>query len=86
MRTTNVLLSVLLSVILVACSLVSVSEATTHTLQVKSGRIVLAKAVVDDATPYTGLYSLVVDGSERLWQQWFWYRIGPSGMEKSLES
>ncbi|MDU0460260.1 MAG: MBG domain-containing protein [Geobacteraceae bacterium] len=80
-------LSVLVQLLLVLFLMVPDSDAAVHTLQVKDGDgYIIAKAVVDDATPYTGLYSLVVDGSERLWQQWFWYRIGPSGMEKSLES
>ena len=73
-------------IIFITFFLTYTSEASVHTLQVKNGVFVIAKAKVDDSTPYTGMYSLIVDGIERLYRQWFWYRIGPAGKEASLDS
>ena len=75
----------LIQLLLALCFTVSNGEAETHVLEVKSGETVIAQAMIDDAESY-GFYSLTVDNAERLWKQWFWYRIGPSGKEESLET
>jgi hypothetical protein len=33
-----------------------------------------------------GMKTWEVDGVDHLWRQWFWYRIGPTGGEKSLDT
>ena len=44
-----------------------------------------ATAVFDLASP-AGLNSWTIDGIEQLKRQWFWYRVGPSGPEQSIDS
>jgi hypothetical protein len=38
--------------------------------------------------PYSqdGMFSWTVDGTQHLFQQWFWYRIGATGGEKSIDT
>ncbi|RII29649.1 MAG: hypothetical protein CXR30_10005 [Geobacter sp.] len=79
-------LAVLVLILWAFCSIPASSHAAIHTLQVTRDSAVVAEALVDDATAYTGLYSLVVDGKERLFQQWFWYRLGSTGGESSLDT
>ena len=86
MKSFKKLLPSLSLIIFITFFLTYTSEASVHTLQVKNGVFVIAKAKIDDSTPYTGMYSLIVDGMERLYRQWFWYRIGPAGKEASLDS
>lgn len=33
-----------------------------------------------------GMYSWTVDGVNHMYQQWFWYRVGPSGGEESIDA
>lgn len=79
-------LAVLVLILWAFCSIPASSHAAIHTLQVTRDSAVVAEALVDDAAAYTGLYSLVVDGKERLFQQWFWYRLGSTGGESSLDT
>ncbi|MBC7962632.1 MAG: hypothetical protein H7Y05_06780, partial [Steroidobacteraceae bacterium] len=74
-------LSVLVQLLLVLCFTVSSGEAAIWTLQdtVNDGTSVK----VDDAPPaptdpdsFPGLNSFSVDGVERVFQQWFWFRVG----------
>jgi len=39
-----------------------------------------------DPFSQAGVYSWVVDGKQVMWQQWFWYRIGGTGGETSLDA
>jgi len=85
MRNGKMVVSTFLQVLLVVCMLASVGEAATWSLK-NSTVNSTTSATIDDATPYTGLYSLKVDGAERMWQQWFWYRLGPDGFESALDT
>jgi len=33
-----------------------------------------------------GMYSWNVDGTNHMYQQWFWYRVGPDGGEQSIDA
>lgn len=39
-----------------------------------------------DPTSMAGQYSWITDGTENIFQQWFWYRIGDSGPEASIDT
>ena len=39
-----------------------------------------------DAHSQAGAFSWQVDGTEHLFQEWFWYRIGPVGRERSIDT
>jgi hypothetical protein len=39
-----------------------------------------------DPSSADGLYSWVVDGTEHMYQQWFWYRVGPNDGEQSIDA
>jgi hypothetical protein len=56
------------------------SEATTFTLSDQNSSL-----TIDPDNP-AGVTDWVVDGTDHLFQQWFWYRIGPSGGENSLDT
>lgn len=40
---------------------------------------------IDPAAP-SGMYNWVIDGTDQLFQQWFWYRVGSTGPETPLSS
>lgn len=42
--------------------------------------------VTIDPTSQTGMNSWVVDGVNQLFQQWFWYRLGSTGPEASIDT
>ncbi|MBC7962183.1 MAG: putative Ig domain-containing protein, partial [Steroidobacteraceae bacterium] len=85
MREAGRVWAVIAKLLVVLSLLVSTSEAAEYVLNNRTlNRNTLA--VVDDATASTGLYSFKVDGKELMWQQWFWYRVGSTGGEASLES
>lgn len=42
-------------------------------------------AIFDLGSP-AGLNSWAIDGVEQLKRQWFWYRVGPTGPEQSIDS
>ena len=44
-----------------------------------------SSAVIDDGSE-EGMSSWIVDGTENLFQQWFWYRIGDQVDESSLDT
>ncbi|MBT1073043.1 MBG domain-containing protein, partial [Pelotalea chapellei] len=70
---------------LTSLSLVSNSEAVNRTLRDSTVNLDTAVKVDDSTSTLTGLNSFVVDGVERAFQQWFWYRIGAAGGETSLD-
>lgn len=39
-----------------------------------------------DQNSQAGAYNWVVDGTDMLYQQWFWYRIGSTGPEHSIDT
>jgi len=39
-----------------------------------------------DTGTQAGVYNWVVDGTDHLFQQWFWYRIGATGPEASIDT
>ena len=39
-----------------------------------------------DLASARGLHSWTVDGNEYMYQQWFWYRLGPNGPESSIDT
>jgi len=43
-------------------------------------------SVLIDAGSQAGLYNWSVDGVNQLYQQWFWYRVGSSGPESSIDT
>jgi len=76
---------VLIQLLLMLCCMVATGEAANKTLRDTAVNID-TYAKVDDATSaLTGLNSFYVDGIERGFQQWFWYRVGPSDAETSLD-
>ncbi|MFA7061299.1 MAG: Ig domain-containing protein, partial [Pedobacter sp.] len=85
MRNLRMVVSVLIQVLLVVCMFASSGESAVWVLKDNAVNSVTS-ATVDDTTPYTGLYSLKVDGTERMFQQCFWYRLGSTGPEASLET
>ena len=46
----------------------------------------LNSSVSIDPDSQNGVYSWVVDGTSQLFQQWFWYRIGSTGPESSIDT
>ncbi|QSV44630.1 MBG domain-containing protein [Geobacter benzoatilyticus] len=85
MRNSGKALSVIMQVLVVLFLWVASSEATVYTLNDRALNR-NTSATVDDATAFTGLYSFKVDGTELMYQQWFWYRVGATGGEASLET
>ncbi len=56
---------------------------------ISSAEIVLSNdnsTVRIDPTSNAGMYDWVVDGVQHLFRQWFWYRVGPTGPEQSIDS
>jgi hypothetical protein len=41
--------------------------------------------VTIDPSGQAGMYSWMVNGTEQMFQQWFWYRVGSSGPESSID-
>ncbi|HBL13173.1 MAG TPA: hypothetical protein DD379_17600, partial [Cyanobacteria bacterium UBA11162] len=39
-----------------------------------------------DLTSQAGLFDWIVDGTDHLFQEWFWYRIGDEGPEQSIDT
>lgn len=63
-------------------ALVPHAAATSYTIShVNSSATV---CVNDCALP--GMTDWIVDGRDQLYQQWFWYRIGPEGGEQSIDA
>lgn len=86
MRRATRLFTVMMQILLLLCIMATSSHAAIHTLLVKRDAVTVAEALVDDTAAYTGLYSLKVDNTQRLFQQWFWYRLGATGGELSLDT
>jgi hypothetical protein len=42
--------------------------------------------VVIDPTSEAGMHSWTVNGTEQMYQQWFWYRVGSTGGESSIDT
>ncbi len=42
--------------------------------------------VLIDNASQSGVFNWTVDGVNQLFQQWFWYRIGPTGGESSIDT
>ncbi len=75
---------VLIQLLLILTCLTSIAEAKNWTLRDAANIDTLVK--IDDSTSaLTGLNSFTVDTVERVFQQWFWYRVGPSDAEQSLD-
>jgi hypothetical protein len=62
------------------CGLVSQSEAQIITLANKN-----STAQIDTGSQ-AGMFNWLVDGQNQLAQQWFWYRVGSSGAESSINT
>lgn len=56
------------------------SEAQIYTLSQNDSTVLI------DAGAQAGVYNWSVDGVNQLAQQWFWYRVGSSGPESSIDS
>ncbi len=56
------------------------AEATVFTLNDDNSTLQL-----DTASP-AGVYNWFVDGVDHLYQQWFWYRLGATGPERSIDT
>jgi hypothetical protein len=65
---------------LALCWLASIGQA--QILNLSSGN---SSVSINDASQ-TGMYSWVVDGQNQLAKQWFWYRLGSSGPESSIDT
>src|SRR5689334_17410844 len=39
-----------------------------------------------DPTSQAGIYTWQVDGTDNMFQRWFWYRIGGAGPESSIDT
>ena len=85
MKTKRLLVAIVLQLVLVLCIMVSTGEAVNKTLRDTNINIDTFAKVDNATSSYTGLNSYTVDGIERAWQQWFWYRVGPAGGETSLD-
>ncbi len=59
---------------------ISLGEAQAYTLSDGNSTITL------DPTTQAGMNSWAVDGQNQLSQQWFWYRIGNSGPQYSIDT
>ncbi|MBI5207372.1 MAG: PEP-CTERM sorting domain-containing protein [Candidatus Firestonebacteria bacterium] len=57
-----------------------IARATPITLEDEN-----STATIDPATQ-SGMYNWFVDGQDVLYQQWFWYRIGNTGPETSINT
>ncbi len=68
-----------LSAILVG-GLVFQSEAQIYTLSQNDSTALI------DAGSQAGVYNWSVGGVNQLYQQWFWYRVGSSGQESSIDT
>jgi hypothetical protein len=71
---------ILLMLTILTLSIVGTAYATTITLS--DGN---SSAKIDTASQ-AGMYEWKVDGVNQLYQQWFWYRIGTTGQENSINS
>lgn len=58
--------------------------ATLITLTHNNEQVKIATQAGDNPVP--GVYSLTVDGVQQIYQQWYWYRIGPAGPESSFDT
>ena len=58
----------------------SLSEAAPVTLSDQNSLIEI------DPNSQAGVYTWQVDGTDNLFQRWFWYRIGASGPESSIDT
>ena len=70
----------LAALVLSVCGLVSQSEAQIITLTDKN-----STAQIDTASQ-SGMFNWFVDGNDQLAQQWFWFRVGGSGPESSINT
>ena len=73
----NVLIAIALAVVLVWAG---VASATPITMADHNSTVTV------DPTSQGGMSSWRVDGRNQLFQQWFWYRVGPVGPEASLDT
>jgi len=70
------------SVLGILCFQVCVQSANAHDFTLEDNN---STVTISDPTDQ-GMKSWVVDGVNQLYQQWFWYRVGPTGPERSLET
>jgi hypothetical protein len=42
--------------------------------------------VIIDPTSWAGMYSWKVNGAEQMYNQWFWYRVGSTGPESTIDT
>ena len=71
---------VLAAIILGCLLMVSPVLATSYTLVDKN-----STAVIDDGSSM-GMDTWTIDGTDHMFQQWFWYRVGSSGDEASVDT
>ncbi len=69
-------------VLLLALALFMVPRASATIYTLTDLNSVLS---VDDSSA-AGAYSWTIDGADILYQQWFWYRVGSTGPEQSIDS
>jgi hypothetical protein len=70
----------LVGFVFIVCGLVSHSEAQIITLANNNSTAQIS------AGSQAGMFNWLVDGQSQLAQQWFWYRVGSSGPEASIDT
>ncbi|MSN26302.1 MAG: hypothetical protein GJV46_10600 [Geobacter sp.] len=78
--------AILIQILLIITVIVSTGEAKNFTMRNTAVNIDTYAKVDDSTSSLTGLNSFSVDGVERAWQQWFWYRVGSTGAEASIDT
>lgn len=66
--------------LLAVCALQSVANATIFNLTDRNSTFSV------DTQSQAGAFDWIVDGTDNLFQQWFWYRVGNTGPEASLDA
>jgi hypothetical protein len=69
-----------LAALVVAVIAVSPAQAAIHNLSDLN-----STAQIDDSSS-AGMFTWTVDGTDQMFQQWFWYRIGDTGPESSIHT
>lgn len=70
----------ILGIVALVLLIAPLANATTYTLTNRNSTV-----TVDDSSA-SGMYNWTVDGTDILYQQWFWYRIGSTGGESSIDT
>lgn len=81
MRRLSILSLALATVLSLAALMPLTLEAAPVTLEDANSSLVL-----DTASPFAGAFDWRIDGLNQLKRQWFWYRVGDSGPEASIDT